>query len=142
MTVLQHLNFSDFDKLFVGFDRLNRDLENRVRNNPITNYPRYNLVSVGDEAYRIEMALPGWSKENIEVTQRKNTLKIEGKDKLTTSEEETYIHKGLSGKPFNREFSLGSWVEVDSCTFKDGMLVVDLSVNVPEAEKPKSINIG
>ena len=57
MTVIQHLNFTDFDKLFVGFDRLNRDLSKRVANNPLTNYPRYNLVSVGEEAYRIEMAL-------------------------------------------------------------------------------------
>tara|TARA_R110001583_G_scaffold50002_3_gene156166 strand:+ start:63 stop:491 length:429 start_codon:yes stop_codon:yes gene_type:complete len=142
MTVIQHLNFTDFDKLFVGFDRLNRDLSKRVANNPLTNYPRYNLVSVGEEAYRIEMALPGWCKENIEVTQRKNTLTIEGKTKLETQEEESYIHKGLSGKPFTREFSLGSWVEVDEAVFKDGMLVIHLVVNTPEAEKPKRINIG
>ena len=142
MTGLTALNFNDFNNLFVGFDRLNRDITKRVANNPMTNYPRYNLVSVGEAAYRIEMALPGWSREDIEVSQRKNTLTIEGKTKLETNEDENYIHKGLSGKSFNREFSLGSWVEVDNAVFKDGMLVIHLVVNTPEAEKPKSINIG
>ncbi len=69
--------FNDFDKLFVGFDRLNRELANRIERAPVTNYPRYNIVAVGKEAYRIEMALPGWSKDDIEIKQHKNKLTIE-----------------------------------------------------------------
>ena len=142
MTVLQHLNFNDFDKLFVGFDRLNRDLANRVANNPLSNYPRYNLISVGESAYRIEMALPGWNREDIVVEQLKNTLSIQGVVKQEISDDEDFIHKGLSGKPFRREFTLGNWVEVNDASYKDGMLYVSLLVNTPDSEKPKQITIG
>ena len=137
------LNFNDFDKLFVGFDRLHNQLANRVTDYPITNYPRYNLVAIGDEAYRIELALPGWKKQDIEIKQHKNELTIEGKEKQELdSNEERYIYKGLSGKVFKRVFTLGDWVEVKDAGFKDGMLVINLEVNTPESEKPKSIEIG
>ena len=141
MTGLTAFNFNDFNRLFVGFDRLNRDLADRVANNPLTDYPRYNLVSLGEDEYRIDMTLPGWSKDDIEVEQLKNTLSIKGINKLTGEEKETFVHKGLSGKPFKREFTLGSWVEVDASTYKDGMLSVHLSVNIPAEEKPRKINI-
>ena len=98
MTGLQTaLNFNDFDKLFVGFDRLHNQLASRVTDLPITNYPRYNLVAIGEEAYRIELALPGWKKQDIEIKQHKNELSIEGKEKQELdSNEERYIYKGLS----------------------------------------------
>ena len=76
MTGLTALNFNDFDKLFVGFDRLNKELTRRNESSPLTNYPRYNLVAVGDTGYRIEMALPGWSKDDIDIKQHKNKLTI------------------------------------------------------------------
>ena len=144
MTGLQTaLNFNDFDKLFVGFDRLHNQLASRVTDLPITNYPRYNLVAIGEEAYRIELALPGWKKQDIEIKQHKNELSIEGKEKQELdSNEERYIYKGLSGKTFKRVFTLGDWVEVKDAGFKDGLLVVNLEVDVPEAEKPKAIEIG
>ena len=144
MTGLQTaLNFNDFDKLFVGFDRLHNQLANRVTDYPITNYPRYNLVAIGEEAYRIELALPGWKKQDIEIKQHKNELTIEGKEKQELdSNEERYIYKGLSGKVFKRVFTLGDWVEVQDAGFKDGLLVINLEVNTPEAERPKVINIG
>ena len=118
MTGLQTaLNFNDFDKLFVGFDRLHNQLANRVTDYPITNYPRYNLVAIGDEAYRIELALPGWKKQDIEIKQHKNELAIEGKEKQELdSNDERYIYKGLSGKVFKRVFTLhrrfvaSSWI--------------------------------
>ena len=144
MTGLQTaLNFNDFDKLFVGFDRLHNQLASRVTDLPITNYPRYNLVAIGEEAYRIELALPGWKKQDIEIKQHKNELTIEGKEKQELdSNDERYIYKGLSGKTFKRVFTLGDWVEVKDAGFKDGLLVVNLEVDVPEAEKPKAIEIG
>jgi|TARA_B110000259_G_C13696833_1_gene274677 molecular chaperone IbpA len=142
MTGLTALNFNDFDKLFVGFDRLNKELTRRNEASPLSNYPRYNLVGVGDSGYRIEMALPGWSKDNIDIKQHKNKLTIEGKEKQELDAEETYIHKGLSGKTFSRIFTLGDWVEVSDAGFKNGMLVINLQVNTPEENKPKNITIG
>ncbi len=142
MTGITALKFNDFDKLFVGFDRLHNELARRVDQNPLTNYPRYNLVAVGDEAYRIEMALPGWNKDNIVIKQHKNKLTIEGVEKQELDSEEQYIHRGLSGKTFTRVFTLGDWVEVADAGFMNGMLVVNLQVNTPEEEKPRTIEIG
>ena len=142
MTGLTALNFNDFDKLFVGFDRLHNELARRVDQNPLTNYPRYNLVAVGEEAYRIEMALPGWNKDNIVIKQHKNKLTIEGVEKQELDSGEEFIHRGLSGKTFTRVFTLGDWVEVADAFLYAGMLVVNLEVNTPEAEKPRTIEIG
>ena len=142
MTGMTALNFNDFDKYFIGFNRLHDELARRVDQNPLTNYPRYNLVAVGQEAYRIEMALPGWNKDNIEIRQHINMLTIEGKEKQELEADEMYVHKGLSGKTFSRVFTLGDWVEVGDAGFKNGMLVINLQVNTPEEEKPKTIEIG
>jgi molecular chaperone IbpA len=143
MTGLSALNFNDFDKLFVGFDRLNKELTRRNESSPLTNYPRYNLVAVGDTGYRIEMALPGWSKDDIDIKQHKNKLTIEGTEKQELSSgEERYVHKGLSGKTFSRIFTLGDWVEIADAKFTHGMLVINLQVNTPDEEKPKTITIG
>ena len=143
MTGLSALNFNDFDKLFVGFDRLNKELTRRNESSPLTNYPRYNLVAVGDTGQRIEMALPGWSKDDIDIKQHKNKLTIEGTEKQELgSGEERYVHKGLSGKTFSRIFTLGDWVEIANAEFKNGMLVINLQVNTPDEEKPKTITIG
>ena len=143
MTGLTALNFNDFDKLFFGFDRLNKELTRRNESSPLTNYPRYNLVAVADTGYRIEIALPGWSKEDIDIKQHKNKLTIEGTEKQELdSKEEHYIHKGLSGKTFSRIFTLGDWVEISDAEFKNGMLVINLQVNTPEVNKPKTITIG
>ena len=142
MTGMTALNFNDFDKYFIGFNRLHDELARRVDQNPLTNYPRYNLVAVGQEAYRIEMALPGWNRDNIEIKQHKNKLTIEGIEKQELEANEKYVHKGLSGKTFSRVFTLGDWVEVGDAGFKNGMLVINLQVNTPEEEKPKTIEIG
>ena len=143
MTGLTALNFNDFDKLFVGFDRLHNELTRRAETSPLSNYPRYNLVAIGEDAYRIEMALPGWKKDNIDIKQHKNKLTVEGNEKQELdSDKERYIHKGLSGKTFSRIFTLGDWVEVSDAGFKNGLLVINLQVNTPDEDKPKTIEIG
>ena len=76
------------------------------------------------------------------IKQHKNKLTIEGVEKQELDSEEEYIHRGLSGKTFTRIFTLGDWVEVADAGFMNGMLVVNLQVNTPEENKPKTINIG
>ena len=142
MTGMTALNFNDFDKYFIGFNRLHDELARRVDQQPVTNYPRYNLVAIGEESYRIEMALPGWNKDNIEIKQHKNKLTIEGIEKQELEADERYVHKGLSGKTFSRVFTLGDWVEVSDAGFKNGMLVINLQVDIPEEQKPRTIDIG
>ena len=124
----------DLEKFFVGFDNL--------MNNPlhvqITEYPRYNIEKV-DNGYQIQVALPGWKKEQISVDVHKHTLTIKG-DRVDNGVEREWIHKGISGKSFQKQLKLDDALEVDSAHLEDGMLYIDLFYCA--SSKPKSIAIG
>tara|TARA_Y100001937_G_C7100240_1_gene322145 strand:- start:1175 stop:1570 length:396 start_codon:yes stop_codon:yes gene_type:complete len=122
-------------KHFLGFDeRFFNPVED-------TQYPRHNIVTRGDDYFRIEMALPGWIKENIKVQLDKRVLTIEGTQKLECGEEEDYLHKGISGKMFRRTFSLGEFIEIQGVSFKNGLLSIELEKVIPEDKKPKVFDI-
>jgi len=122
-------------KHFLGFDE-------RFFN-PVddTAYPRHNIVTRGDDYFRIEMALPGWIKENIEVTLENRQLTIQGNTKLECGEEESYLHKGISGKVFKRTFSVGEFINVNEVEFKNGLLSIELEKVIPDEKKPKVFDI-
>ena len=80
----------------------------------MTGYPRYNVVRVGDSGHRVEVAVPGWDKEDIEITFHKNELRIEGTAKQVAEENEDYLYKGLSGKTFSRVFKVGNNIELET----------------------------
>ena len=98
-------SLADFDRLFLGFDRMKHELANHGTPN---NYPRYNIVSCKNDKYRIEMDLVGWNKENVSVCQDGNALTIEGVEKQGLMSEEQYIYKGISGKNFRRVLLLAN----------------------------------
>ena len=133
------LSMTDFDRLFLGFDRVKNELANHGTPN---NYPRYNIVKGKADNYRIEMDLVGWHKDNISVCQDGNSLTIEGVEKEGLMTDEQYIYKGISGKNFRRVFTLGEYVKVKDAVMENGLLVVKLSVDIPEEERPKFININ
>ena len=133
------LSMTDFDRLFLGFDRVKNELANHGTPN---NYPRYNIVKGKADNYRIEMDLVGWHKDNISVCQDGNSLTIEGVEKEGLMSEEHYVYKGISGKNFRRVFTLGEYVKVADARYENGLLVVKLSVEAPEEERPKFININ
>jgi molecular chaperone IbpA len=137
MTKQNLLNINDFHKFFLGLD-LHPDF---FSNSPMTGYPRYNVVRVGKSGYRVEVAVPGWDKDDIEITLHKNELKIEGTQKQVVEEGESYLYKGLSGKTFARVFKVGNNIELETAYMKNGLLCVDLVENVPEEDKPKRIEI-
>jgi molecular chaperone IbpA len=137
MTKQNLLNINDFHKFFLGLD-LHPDF---FSNSPMTGYPRYNVVRVGKGGYRVEVAVPGWDKDDIEITLHKNELKIEGTQKQVVEEGESYLYKGLSGKTFARVFKVGNNIELETAYMKNGLLCVDLVENVPEEDKPKRIEI-
>jgi|TARA_A100001388_G_C28736300_1_gene484323 molecular chaperone IbpA len=137
MTKQQMLNISDFHKFFLGLD-LHPDF---FSNSPMTGYPRYNVVRVGNSGHRVEVAVPGWDKEDIEITFHKNELRIEGTAKQVAEENEDYLYKGLSGKTFSRVFKVGNNIELETAYMKNGLLCVELTEHVPEEDKPKRIEI-
>lgn len=131
---------TDFDRLFLGFDRL----QSQLMNNPTTdtNYPRYNIVA-GKDHYRLEVDVAGLEREGISVVQDQQQLIVKGKKTNPLLEDgEKYVYKGISGKAFTKIFSLGDWIKVDTAELTDGLLVVSLIVDKPDELKPQNIEIN
>ena len=137
MTKQNLMNMNDIHKFFLGLD-LHPDF---FSNSPMTGYPRYNVVRVGSKDYRVEVAVPGWDKDDIEITLHKNELKIEGTQKQVVEQDESYLYKGLSGKTFTRVFKVGNNIELETAYMKNGLLCIELVENVPEEDMPKRIQI-
>ncbi len=137
MTLQNQLTMADFPKFFLGFDRLQSEMFSNAAD---SGYPRYNVVKVGDAGYRIELAIPGWDKSDVSIVMHKNVLTIEGKrDKAEN--DETYIHKGLSGKGFQRNFKVGDYIKLTKAYMERGLLCIDLNEVVPDADKPINVDI-
>jgi len=135
----------DFSPLFrstIGFDRLTRlvDAATRVDNAALA-YPPYNIEKTGEDAYRLTMAVAGFSPEEVDVTVQENSLLVTGKAKKD-GEESRYLHRGIARRTFERRFSLADHIKVVGATLQNGMLHVDLVHEVPEAAKPRKIQIG
>ena len=135
----------DFSPLFrstIGFDRLTRlvDAASRVDNSALA-YPPYNIEKTGEDAYRLTMAVAGFSPDELDITVQENTLLVTGKAKQE-DEENRYLHRGIARRAFERRFSLADHIKVVGATILNGMLHVDLAREVPEAAKPRKILIG
>jgi molecular chaperone IbpA len=135
----------DFSPLFrstIGFDRLTRlvDAATRVDNTALA-YPPYNIEKTGEDAYRLTMAVAGFSDDELDVTVQENTLLVTGKAKKEV-EGSNYLHRGIARRAFERRFSLADHIKVVGASLINGMLHVDLTREVPEASKPRKIQIG
>ena len=126
----------------VGFDSLAAMLDQVVDlNNEATTYPPYNIERLTENEYRITMAVAGFSKEDVEMEVKENTLSIRG-EKKEADTERTFLHRGIASRAFERRFQLADHVEVRGADVKDGLLSVDLEREVPERLKPRVIQIG
>jgi molecular chaperone IbpA len=135
----------DFSPLFrstIGFDRLARLLDSATRVDGATlAYPPYNIEKTGEDAYRLTMAVAGFSRDEIEITVHENALTVTGKAK-NGENEGRYLHRGIARRAFERRFSLADHIKVVGASLDNGMLHVDLVHEVPEAMKPRKIEIG
>ncbi len=134
----------DFAPLYrstVGFDRLFSMLDQAARVEPSTQWPPYDIEKVADDAYRITMAVAGFSQDEIELTQHDTTLLVTGQKKDKDGERE-YLHRGIAARAFRQTFSLADHVKVTGARLENGLLAVDLKREVPEALKPRRIAIG
>ena len=134
----------DLSPLFrstVGFDRLGRMLETATRLDEQTvSYPPYNIEVVGEDKYRIVMAVAGFAEDDLDITVEDGTLTIRGKVKQP-EEGVRYLHRGIAGRAFERRFQLAEFIEVRGAKLENGLLVIDLVREVPEALKPRTIRI-
>ena len=126
----------------IGFDRLADMLSNasRVDSN---GYPPYNIASLGEDRYRITMAVAGFSQDEIELVSEHNTLTVSGAKKETENREEgEYLYRGIATRSFERRFQLADHVEVDGARLEHGLLHIDLKLELPEQMKPRKIEIS
>lgn len=135
----------DFTPLFsstVGFDRVSRLLEAALNDNgnAAAPYPPYNIERLSDDAYRIVMAVAGFGEDDIAVTVKENTLFVEGRI-AGKDDGGRYLHRGIAGRAFERRFDLADHIEVDGAALENGLLVIDLRREIPEALKPRTIAI-
>src|SRR5210317_1943532 len=141
MTRLTTLDLPHFHRATIGFDRLFNELETQFANSPNGNgYPPYNIAQINEDEYMISVAVAGFGMDNLSVEKDKNVLKIEG-IAPKGGEPVNYLHKGIGGRNFRREFTLADHVEVVSAGLDLGMLNVHLKREVPEELQPKKIEI-
>ncbi|MDG2034795.1 MAG: Hsp20 family protein [Rhodospirillales bacterium] len=134
-------NFSPLFKYSVGFDRLEQLLDTAVhRQSQAPSYPPYNIESVDDDAYRITMAVAGMSEADLDITQTEHSLLITGRSQ-TADDNIGYVHKGIATRAFERCFDLADHVKVIDANLDNGMLTINLEREVPEALKPRQIEI-
>ncbi len=137
---MNRFDFTPYRRSTVGFDRLFDLLENTGRSSG-DNYPPFNIERVSEDAYRITLAVAGFKPADIDITAQQNLLAIQGK-KPEEAREGRMLHVGIAQRGFERRFELADYVRVASANLEDGLLVIDLIREVPEAMKPKKIAIG
>jgi len=136
----KQLAMADLHKFMLGFDRF---MDTNVFAPTLDGgYPRYNVLRVGESGFRVELAVPGWNKDDIEITLHKGVLTVEGKTKQFHKEHESYIYKGLSGKCFTRTFGVSEHIILDRAYMERGLLCIDLHEEIPEELQPTKVTIS
>ena len=124
------------DPFFIGFDKM-FDRMTSTTNQQI-GFPPYNVRKIDDDTFVVELAVAGYNKESIDITEHEGSLIIKGE---RPEDVEEYVHKGIAGRKFTRTFVLGEYMHVESADLNDGMLYVVVKREVPEEKKPKTIQI-
>ena len=123
---------------FVGFDSLFNEL-NEMAARKESNYPAYNIAKEDEEHYRIEVALAGFSSDDISIETEKGMLKIEANK---TESRADYIHQGIAQRGFSKMFRLAEHMKIDDAVFVDGILTIALHREIPDADRPQKIAIS
>ena len=135
-----NFDFAPYRRSTVGFDRLFDLLETGMRGDA-EGYPPFDIERQGQDSYRITLAVAGFRPDEIEIVAQQNQLTVTGK-RAEDQDEGQYLHRGIAARPFERRFQLADFVEVRSAGFDNGLLRIDLQRVVPEAMKPRKIEIG
>ncbi|MBO9518915.1 MAG: Hsp20 family protein [Porphyrobacter sp.] len=138
---MNRFDLTPYRRSTVGFDRLFNLLENQARNSAGDNYPPFNIERRSEDSYRITLAIAGFRSGDLDITAEQNLLVVHGR-KRDENAEADMLHVGIANRGFERRFELADYVRVERADLADGLLVIDLVREVPEAMKPKKIAIG
>ncbi|MBP0604195.1 Hsp20 family protein [Aeromonas sanarellii] len=136
---MRSIDFSPLYRSAIGFDRLANLIESAASNGN-AGYPPYNIEQLGDSDYRISMAVAGFTQEELELSFQENLLTVKGNKQADT--ERNYLYQGIAERGFERRFQLADYVRVRGADLKNGLLHIDLVREVPEAMKPRKIEIN
>ena len=125
---------------FLGFDHLFDELE-QITNHAKDTYPPHNVIKADEMKYDIELAIAGFSKDDITIELKEHVLSIKG-DREQRRDQDKYVHKGISGRKFYKSFRLSEYAEVTGADLTDGILTVNIEVVLPEEKRPQQISIG
>ena len=132
--------FDPFRNLTVGFDSIFDQLSS-LSQFEIPKYPPYNIKKVDDNKYQLEMALAGFTKTDLEVEVKDNTLTVTGNSSDDTENTNSFVYKGIAQRAFTRQWALIDYLKVFNANFKNGVLTVDMELNLPEDKKAKKIEV-
>ena len=137
---MRTIDFSPLYRSVVGFDRLAQQIET-ARADSATGYPPYNIERTDENAYRIELAVAGFKAEELTLEVKENLLTVQGR-KAANDDQRRFLHRGLAERDFDRRFQLADYVLVTEARLADGLLSIDLKRELPEALKPRRIDIA
>lgn len=126
------------DPFFIGFDNVLNKLSSVAPGQ--TNYPPYNILKTDENFYQLELAIAGFSRDDLEIEVKDGTLTVSGKKE--NEEDNKYLHKGISTRAFRRTFTLADTIIVNGADLVDGILTIELENVIPEEKKPRKIAIG
>ena len=138
---MRGFDYSPFYRATVGFDRVFDLLDSVVTQPGANGYPPYNIEKAGDNAYRIVMAVAGFSEAELNVTQKENELLVTGQSAPGADEGKEYLYRGIAGRNFERRFQLADHVKVTGAKLANGLLTIELQREIPEEKKPRAIEI-
>ncbi len=134
------LDFSPLHRSSIGYDRVFDLLEAAARSQTNDNWPPFDSVKLSEDKYRITMAVAGFSRGDINITVQGNMLTVTGERK--GEQEGEVLHRGIANRPFNRRFELADHMQVTGAHMENGLLVIDLKREIPEAYKLRRVEIG
>ncbi len=136
-------DFAPLLRSSVGFENLNRlvDLATRAAEGDNA-FPPYNIEKLGDDAYRITMAVAGFDEKELDITVQENTLIVSGRGSEENRQDGTFLHRGIAKRSFERRFQLADVIKVTGATYRNGLLDIELVREVPEHKKPRKVEIG
>ena len=139
-----NLDFTPFLRSSVGFENLNRLFDSVARaTEGDPGFPPYNIEKLGDDGYRISMAVAGFGRNELDITVQENTLVVAGRAaEEVESDKRSFLHRGIAKRAFERRFQLADVIKVTGASYENGLLNIDLKREVPEHKKPRKVEIG
>ena len=138
---MRMLDYAPLPRSTIGFDRLFELLDRTTRFEPHDGFPLYDIEKTGEDAYRVTLAVPGFAPDEVSIESQPNLMAVSGQ-RATDRGSGQYLHRGLTARGFERRFDLADFVEVKGARLEDGLLTIELRREVPEAMRPRQIEIA